>query len=174
VILTLHLHGPPGEATRRLVSKALEAVRQDNIYVVEAMLNSGYDVPDTMWDLGVAYDPPSPNRPVFDDYGNLIAVVDEVNTPTQDFWGLLDIIERGRFSCGDGAAAEAAIMQVKHGVPTRCECVAQGGYEYHAIFFGPDGPVDPSERWLEAQARSQGRGYKPSLDNQQRLRRTRR
>ncbi len=173
MIVGLHLHGPPGEATRRLVSDMLEIVRQDNIYVVQAMLDAGIEVPDTMWEMGLVYDPPNPNRPVYDHYGNVIDVVDEVNTPKQNFYGISDMIENGTFSCGDGAAAEAAIATVKYGVKTRCECVAQGGYEYHAIFITPDGPVDPSEHWLKMFEISQGRQRSHSATNGHRLSRIR-
>lgn len=173
MIVGLHLHGPPGEATRRLVSSLLEVVRQDNIYVVQAMLDAGIDVPDTMWEMGVVYDPPNPQRPVFDAHGRIVDVVDEVNTPQQNFYGISDILENGRFSCGDGAAAEAAIATVKHGIKTRCECVPQGGYEYHAIFITPDGPIDPSEHWLKMYEQSQGRVTMSSSNNGSRIARIR-
>ena len=152
------------------MSQILELVRQDNIWVLEGMINAGVAVPDNLFDWGVRYDPPARDRPVYDAWGNVIGMRNEVDTPQQEFLGISDILERGYFSCGDGAAAEAAMTTVKRGIDTKCDCVAQGGYEYHAIYYTPKGPVDPSENWLRRVAELNGRIHRPSSDNAQRMR----
>lgn len=161
MIITSHLHGPPGEATRRLVTLTLEKHRMDNLWVLQAMIRAGHQLPDNLWDLGVVYDPPHPKRPVVNDRGQVVGYVDEVHTPQQEFFSYGDVIERRRFSCGDGAPLEAALVTALTGTPTKCECVAQGGIEYHAIYYTPDGPVDPSERWKQRYQRTYGRPYIP-------------
>jgi len=161
VIIVSHLHGPPGECTRRLVTSTLEQIRMDNVWVLQAMKAAGQQLPDNLWDLGVVYDPPHPHRPVVNARGQVVGHVDEVHTPQQDFYGVSDVLERGRFSCGDGAPLEAALLTVLHGTPTKCECVAQGGIEYHAIYYTPEGPIDPSERWKRRWQQTYGRPYVP-------------
>jgi hypothetical protein len=108
--------------------------------VINAMLNSGMDVPWNMWDMGLVYNPPT---------------ADEANTPKQSFWGISDMLARKEFSCGDAAALESAIVEELFDVPTEILCVPQGAYEYHALYLTPEGPVDPSEDWI-AQAREAG------------------
>lgn len=139
MIVTLNLHSPPGEATRRLVTRALNVLKEDNRYVVNAMINSGMDLPTNMWDMGLVYNPPD---------------ADEANTPKQEFWGIGDMMARKEFSCGDAAACEAAIIEEVFDIPTEIITVAQGAYEYHALYVTPLGPVDPSEEWVEAARKS--------------------
>ncbi len=143
--ITMNLCGPPGEATRRELAKLLNVLKEDNRLVINAMLNAGHDVPDTVWELGLRYTPPTP---------------DEANTPNQHFYCFADMIENEWFSCGDAAAYEAAVQEEKYGVPTEVLVVPQGSYEYHAIYVGPAGPVDPTENWLQMHAASQGRAHR--------------
>jgi hypothetical protein len=140
VIVTLNLHSPPGEATRRLITRALNVLKEDNRYVINAMVNGGMEIPWNMWDMGLVYDPPT---------------ADEANTPEQAFWGISDLMQRKKFSCGDAAACEAAIIEEVFDISTEIITVPQGAYEYHALYLTPDGPVDPSEDWI-ARAREAG------------------
>lgn len=133
MIIELHLCAPPGEARRRILTAILNLCKDDNRLLVNAMMRSGFDVPDTVEELGLRYVPPSE---------------DEAATSKQPFYCLLDMLERGTFSCGDAAAWEAAVQEEKYGRPTHCLCVAQGDNEYHAIYVTADGPVDPTENWL--------------------------
>jgi len=137
--VTLNLHSPPGEATRRLITRALNVLKEDNRYVINAMLNSGMEIPTSMWDMGLAYNPPT---------------AEEANTPEQKFWGISDMMSRKEFSCGDAAACEAAILEELYEIPTELITVAQGAYEYHALYVTPEGPVDPSEDWVEMARKS--------------------
>lgn len=140
--VTLNLCGPPGEATRRELGRLLNVLKEDNRLVINAMLNAGYMVPDTVTELGLTYTPPTP---------------DEATTPSQQFYCMADMIENGWFSCGDAAAYEAAVQEEKYGVQTEVLVVPQGSFEYHAIYVGPNGPVDPTENWLVEHAAANGR-----------------
>lgn len=140
MIVTLNLHSPPGEATRRLITRSLNVLKEDNRYVINAMRNSGMDIPWNLWDMGLVYNPPD---------------ADEANTPQQAFWGISDMMARGEFSCGDAAACEAAIVEELFDIPTEVITVPQGAYEYHALYVTPTGPVDPSEDWI-VEARQAG------------------
>ena len=131
--ITLNLCGPPGEATRRELAQLLNVVKEDNRLVIKAMLSAGYAVPDDMWSMGLTYSPPSP---------------EEAQTPEQEFYCMADMIENGWFSCGDAAAYEAAVQEEKFGRDTQVVVVPMGRFEYHAIYVGPDGPVDPTANWL--------------------------
>lgn len=142
----LNLCGPPGEATRRELERALTIVKEDNRLIINACLNSGIDVPDDVWDMGVVYNPPNP---------------EEANTAAQGFYCYYEMLKRGEFSCGDAAAYEAAIQEEVYGRPTVIMIVPQGAYDYHAIYVGEDGPVDPTDRWLKRWAQANGRRYVP-------------
>lgn len=144
--VTLHLCGPPGEATRRELARLLNLLKEDNRLVIAAMLKSGYNVPDTVWDLGLTYTPPTP---------------DEANTPEQRFYCLADMVENGWFSCGDAAAYEASVQEEKYGNDTEVLVVPQGAFEYHAIYVSGDGPVDPTQNWLTKHAEAHGEVYVP-------------
>lgn len=133
MIVTLNLHSPPGEATRRLITRALNVIKEDNRYVINAMLNGGMELPTNMWDMGLVYNPPT---------------AEEANTPEQQFWGISDMMARQEFSCGDAAACESALMEELFDIPTEILAVPQGAYEYHAIYLTPEGPIDPSEDWI--------------------------
>ena len=133
MIIELHLCAPPGEARRRVLTALLNICKDDNRLIINAMMRSGFDVPETMEDLGLQYQPPSGG---------------ELQTPRQPFYSLLDLLENGTFSCGDAAAYEAAVKEEKYGQQTQCICVAQGDNEYHAIYVTAEGPVDPTENWL--------------------------
>lgn len=132
MIVTLHMSCPAGEAARRFITRLLNELKNDNRLLIEALLNNGVDVPDTVGGLGVEYNP----RP------------EESHTPHQQFYSMADMMERGTFSCGDAAAYEAAVLEEKHGIAAHCSCVAQGSNQYHAIFYAPWGPVDPTENWI--------------------------
>lgn len=144
--VTLHLCGPPGEATRRELAKMLNLLKEDNRLVIAAMRKAGYDVPDTVWDMGLDYTPPTP---------------EEANTPDQKFYCLADMVENGWFSCGDAAAYESAVQTEKYGIDTEVLVVPQGSFEYHAIYVSPAGPVDPTKNWLEKSAAARGQVYRP-------------
>jgi len=134
--ITLHLYAPNGEAKRRLLNKLLRIVQDDNRLVINGLMNSGLPVADTMSDLGLTYKPPG---------------AEEANTPDQGFFGVVDLVERGTFSCGDAAAWEAAVLEEKYGIPAEAQIVAQGATDYHAIVITPNGVYDPTEAWIEAQ-----------------------
>lgn len=146
--VVLHLAGPPGEATRRELQQALDIVKEDNRLIINAMLNSGFDVPDDMWDMGVVYDPPN---------------VVEANTAAQGFFCYVDMLNNGTFSCGDAAAWEAAVLEEKYGIPTQTMITPQGSYDYHAIYVAPEGAVDPTDKWLRKWAEQNGREYQPGM-----------
>lgn len=131
--VTLHLCGPLGDALRQQLERTLEILKDDNACVINAMINEGMDVPDTMIDMGLTYQPASG--------GNKLSA-------NQDFYGMSDMLNRGTFSCGDAAAYEAAVMQVKYGIPTRIVVVPQGQTDFHALYVTSSGPVDPTENWL--------------------------
>lgn len=145
--VTLNLCGPPGEATRRELAELLNVLKEDNRLVINAMLNAGHDIPDTVWELGLRYSPPTP---------------EEANTPNQQFYCLADMVENGWFSCGDAAAFEAAVLEEKYGFVTEVLVVPQGAYEYHAVYAwgspltDEGGVLDPTEHWLQMRAKSQG------------------
>lgn len=127
--------GPEGEALRQQLANTLNALKQDNRYVVNAMLNSGMEVPDSCIEAGLNY---VPSRHESNDQGQ----------PVQAFYGMKAMMESGEFSCGDGAALEAAVMEEKYGIPTEVLCVATSDADYHGVFVTPEGVVDPVENWL--------------------------
>lgn len=145
MVITLHLCGPPGEATRRELAQILNILKEDNRLVIQAMLKAGHHVPDTVIDLGLEYRPP---------------IGEEIHTPHQGFYCMADMVERGTFSCGDAAAYEAAVQEEKYGIPTEVIVVPQGESEYHALYVSPSGPVDPTENWLAADAAARGRTHR--------------
>lgn len=149
MILTLNLHSPRGEATRRLITRALNVLKEDNRYVINGMVNAGMDLPWNMWDMGLVYNPPD---------------AEQANTPEQAFWGISDLLARKEFSCGDAAACEAAIVEELFDIPTEIITVPQGAYEYHALYLTPEGPVDPSEDWIERAREAGIRDYDGYLD----------
>lgn len=130
----MHMNTPTGELTRRFLTRLLNVCKDDNRLLINALLNNGVEIPDKIGELGLVYNPPSP---------------DEANDDSQGFYGLAHILQRGEFSCGDAAAYEAAVREEKYGEPTEVMCVAQGPYEYHAIYVWRGGAVDPTEDWLE-------------------------
>lgn len=142
MIVTLHLCAPPGEATRRELARALNLLKEDNRLVIQAMLRAGLEVPDTVSEMGLEYRPPT---------------AAEAKTPEQAFYCMADMVERGRFSCGDAAAFEAAVVEEKYGIQTEVIVVPQGSTEYHALYVCEFGAIDPTENWLEERAKSRGR-----------------
>src|SRR5690554_615484 len=103
--VTLHMCGPQGEALRQQLSNVLNTLKMDNRYVINAMLNSGSDVPDTVIDAGLDY-VPSRHRKTRD------------GDPVLDFYGMRRMFASGTFSCADAAAYEAAVLEEKYGIPT--------------------------------------------------------
>lgn len=152
MIATLHLCGPEGEALRQQLSDMLNMLKQDNRYVVNAMLHSGLDVPDTVSDAGLEYVPSrheqAPN-----------------GEPIQVYYGMRAMFDNGTFSCFEGSSYEAAVLEEKHGVPTECLAVAFDGGDHHAIYVTPDGEVDPTEnylrRWEEELGLRSPRSHRP-------------
>jgi hypothetical protein len=134
MIVELHMCCPEGEALRQQLANALNALKQDNRYVVNAMLNSGMEVPDTVIEAGLNYVPSRHNQ--------------KNGQPVQVFYGMKAMMDSGEFSCGGGAAMEAAVLEEKYGIPTEVLCVATADDDYHSIFVTPEGPVDPVENWL--------------------------
>lgn len=135
MIATLHLCGPDGEVLRQQLSAMLNLLKQDNRYVINAMLNSGLDVPDTVIEAGLEY---IPSRHQQSSNGE----------PMQVYYGMRSMFDSGTFSCAEGAALEAAVMEEKYGVPTECVAVAFDDGNHHAIYVTSDGAVDPTENYL--------------------------
>jgi hypothetical protein len=135
--LGLHLCGPKGDGSRILLDRALALLQFDNECVVQAMLRSGRPVPDCMEELGLEYE----------DHCIL-----DPNSDRQDFYGFRAMLERGKFSCGDAAGFEAAVLQVKHRIPARA--MSRFGSDeglWHAVYTTPAGVVNPVARFLSSQ-----------------------
>jgi hypothetical protein len=135
MIATLHLCGPEGEALRKQLSDMLNMLKQDNRYVINAMLNGGLEVPDTVAEAGLEYVPSRHQKA-----GN--------GEPVQVYYGMRSMFDSGTFSCAEGASYESAVMEEKYGVPTECMAVEFDGGDFHAIFVTPEGEVDPTENYL--------------------------
>jgi hypothetical protein len=135
MIATLHLCGPEGEALRQQLSHMLNMLKEDNRYVINAMLHSGLEVPDSVVEAQLDYVPSrhekAPN-----------------GEPVQVYYGMRAMFDSGTFSCAEAAGFEAAVMEEKYGVPTECVAVAFDNGDHHAIFVTPDGEVDPTENYL--------------------------
>ena len=135
--LGLHLCGPKGDGSRILLDRALALLQFDNECVVQAMLRSGRAVPDCMEELGLEYE----------DH----CVLDP-NSDRQDLYGFRAMLERGKFSCGDAAGFEAAVLQAKHKIPARAfSRFGSGEGLWHAVYLTPAGIVNPVARFLSAQ-----------------------
>lgn len=132
--LELHLCGPKGDGSRILLDRALAMVQLDNEFLIQAMLRAGRPVPDRIDDLGIPYRDDTLLDP---------------NSDHQAFYGMRGMLERGSWSCGDGAPYEAAVLVVKHRIPTRA--FARYGTEdgfWHAVYQTQLGIVDPVARYL--------------------------
>jgi hypothetical protein len=136
VIVEIHLCGPDGDVRRQQLARLLNELKQDNCYVINAMLNDGLEVADTVIDLDLDYDP---------------AQGEAKSNDRQPFYGLRKMVELGTFRCGDAAAYEAAVMETKYGIPSQVHVVPQGRSDFHGIYLTPDGPVDPTANWLRHQ-----------------------
>jgi len=139
VFIGLHLCGPKGDGSRILLDRALALVQLDNECLVEAMLRAGMAVPDCVEELGIEYEDHTVLRP---------------NSDEQQIYGLRAMLERGRFSCGDAAALEAAVLQKKYTIPARAfsRFGTEDGF-WHAVYSTPAGVVNPVARFLEHQRR---------------------
>ena len=126
----------------------LETLKNNNRLIINGWMNSRQPVPNTVWDLGLTYVPPTEA---------------EANTPYQRFYNVLDMLERKQFSCGDAAAYEAAVQEEKYGKASEVSIVPQGPFQYHAIYISESGPVDPTENWLRKYARRQGREHQSHM-----------
>lgn len=136
MIVTLHMCGPEGEALRQQLANVLNTLKKDNRYVINAMLNSGMEVPDTVIEADLNY---VPSRHEWTPEGR----------PIQVFYGMKSMFESGEFSCGDAAAYEAAVQEEKYNVPTEVICVpTYTDEDYHGIYVSPYAVVDPTENWL--------------------------
>jgi hypothetical protein len=147
-VISLFLHTPPGDVTRRFVADMLETLKNNNRLIINGWMNSKQPVPNTVWDLGLMYKPPTDA---------------EANTPYQRFYNVLDMQDRNQFSCGDAAAYEAAVQEEKYGKAAEVSVVPQGPFQYHAIYISENGPVDPTENWLKKYARRQGREHRAHM-----------
>lgn len=144
MLVELHLCGPEGDVRRQQLTRLLNELKRDNVYVINAMLNAGQHVADTVIELGLDYDP---------------AQGREKASERQPFYGMRKMVELRTFRCGDASAYEAAVLESKYGVPTQVLVVPQGSAEFHGIYVTPEGPVDPTENWLrywEARTHPQG------------------
>ena len=149
MIVTLHMCGPEGEVLRRQLAEALNMLKDDNRYVINAMLNSGEHVPDTVIDADLDYEPSQHMKAVHGE-------------PTQEFFGMKRMFEMGTFSCGDAAAYEAAVQEEKYGVPTEVIVTpTTGDSDYHALYVTPEDVVDPTENWFRYWAAQIGLEQKP-------------
>lgn len=146
MIIKSHFCAPPGEARRRIITQLLNIHKDDNRTIIQALLAKKVEVADTVWELGLKYVPP---------------MGAEAESEIQPFYSIVDMLERGEFSCGDAAAYEAAVQEEKYSVPAFCMCVAQGSNDYHAIYVTAAGPTDPTEDWLRAYAMKHGLSYDP-------------
>jgi hypothetical protein len=133
MIVELHLCGPGGDVRRQQLARLLNELKQDNCCVINAMLNAGESVPDTVIELGLDYDP-----------AQGVAKQSE----RQPFYGMRKMVELGTFRCGDASAYEAAVLETKYGIPTMVLVVPQGKIEFHGIFVTSTEVVDPTENWL--------------------------
>lgn len=136
MIFTFYMCGPQGEALRQQMTNALNMLKRDNRYVINAMLNSGVHVPDTVIEADLNY---VPSRHEWTTSGE----------PRQTLYGMKAMFDSGEFSCGDAAAYEAAVQEEKYGIPT--ECIGVPTYnddDYHGIYVTPYDVVDPTENWL--------------------------
>lgn len=133
MIIEMHMCGPGGDFRRQQLTRLLNELKRDNQYVINAMLNAGQHVPDTVIELGLDYEP---------------ATGLDKESRRQPFYGMRDMIEEGTFRCGDGSAYEAAVMEEKYGIPSMVIVVPQGDSDYHGLFVTPDGPIDVVENWL--------------------------
>ncbi len=133
MIIEIHLCGPGGDVRRQQLARLLNELMQDNCYVINAMLNAGQHVADTVVELDLDYDP---------------AQGDDKSSHHQPFYGLRKMVKLGTFRCGDASAYEAAVMKTKYGIPAQVEVVPQGDNDYHGIYVTPFGPTDPTKNWI--------------------------
>jgi len=134
--VVMHMCGPSGEASRQQQAGLLNRLKRDNQYVINAMLNSGMEVPDTVIDANLVY---VPSRHEYDPV---------TGEPVQHYYGMRAMFERGEFSCGDGAAYEAAVQEEKYGVPTEVLSVRFVEGDMHGVYVTPSEVVDPVENYL--------------------------
>jgi len=148
MIATLHLCAPEGEVLRQQLSNMLNMLKEDNRYVINAMLHSGLEVPDTVIEAGLEYVPSRHEKA-------------ENGEPMQVYFGMRAMFESGTFSCAEAVGFEAAVLEEKYGVPTEGVSVAFDGGDHHAIFVTPDGEVDPTENYLRYWESQVGLGEAP-------------
>lgn len=146
----LHLCGPKGEGQRVLLDQALAMLQRDNEFVIQAMLRAGRPVPDCIEELGLRY---------VDD------TVADPESGRQIFYSFRHMLERKKFSCGDAAGFEAAVLTQKFQVPARAHTkagrprwplppgVTHHGL-WHSVYETPAGEVDPVMRFLTGQRRA--------------------
>lgn len=130
-----HLCMPEGEAMRRRFARFMNEVKDDNQAVIRAMLEADMPVPDTVGEMGLSYVPAQQR-------------VGPDGDPIWEIRGMRALIEHGSFSCGCAAAYEAAVMEEKYGIPTRCISVPQGGDDSHGVFVTPERVIDPTANFL--------------------------
>lgn len=140
MIIELHLCGPAGDVRRQQLTRILNELKEDNCFVIEAMINAGRHVPDTVIELGLNYEP-ARGAAKFND--------------RQPFYGMRKMIELGTFRCGDASAYEAAVMETKYGIPSMVLVVPQDTDDFHGVYVTDDGEaIDPTANWLEFQKSS--------------------
>lgn len=137
--LRLHICGPKGDGTRLLLDRALQILQMDNEFVVQAMLRAGLVVPDCMEQLGLPYRDDTMLDP---------------HTDRQEFRGFRQMLEYGSWSCGEGAAFEAAVLRVKYVIPAHSFAeFGKGDGKWHSVYRTPEGVVDPVFRFLNSGGR---------------------
>jgi len=146
MLVEMHLCGPDGDVRRQQLTRLLNELKRDNCYLINAMLNAGQHVPDTVIELGLDYDP---------------AQGAEKESQRQPFYGMREMVKIGTFRCGDASAYEAAVLETKYGVPTMVLVVPQGEFEYHGIYVTDQGAIDPTENWLRHWEGKTGNGARP-------------
>lgn len=145
MIIVTHMCVPEGEPMRQRYAHAMNGLREDNMLVIAAMLREGIVVMDTVGELGLEYDPE-------------VFTWNEDGEPVFHLYGLRAMKRRRKFSCGDAAGYEAAVLSAKYGIPTECVSVAMSEDDQnHGIVVTPDGPYDPVARWKS------GNPYRPRI-----------
>lgn len=134
--IELHITAPRGDALRQMLLSAINIVKNNNRMLINAMLRSGQDVPDTVYELGLTYVPNS-----------------QASEPgTQVVKGYAAMLETGSFSCDSASAWEAAVLEEKYGVPAVILLSEQNDTGLlHAVYMTSSGAFDPVQQWRQQQ-----------------------
>lgn len=130
MLLTFHLCMPAGDGSRDTYQQGLEMTQDDNRRVLRAMMQRGDEIPDTIGEWDLVYQPEQRRT-------------NANGEPLMDLYGIGPCVERGAFSCGDAAAYEAAVLEEKYGVPALPVSVPQADNDFHAVVVSELGVHDP-------------------------------